>query len=88
MDSKSSIRHDSAVPASSAQKKFGDRVRLLRTNAGLTQEALAAKCGLDRSYIGSVERGERNISLENICRIAAAIGVEAKELFAGWTLHK
>jgi hypothetical protein len=46
------------------------------------------ECGLDRSYIGSVERGERNISLENICRIAAAVGVEPKELFERWTPRK
>jgi len=76
------------MPTKSPQEIFGDRVRLLRSKAGLTQEALAAECELDRSYIGSVERGERNISLQNICRIAEAIGIEPKELFEGWTRHK
>jgi transcriptional regulator with XRE-family HTH domain len=52
---------------------FGRRLRQLRLNAGLSQEELADKAGLDRSYVGGVERGERNISLENICKIAAAL---------------
>ena len=60
---------------------FGQRVRELRTKKGLSQEALALVCELDRTYIGGVERGERNISLLNIYKIAAALGVPAKELF-------
>lgn len=60
---------------------FGQRVRELRTKKGLSQEALALVCDLDRTYIGGVERGERNISLLNIYKIAAALGVPAKELF-------
>jgi len=63
------------------QKRFGKRVRELRKQGGLSQEALALACGLDRTYIGGVERGERNISLLNIHRIAAALGVSARELF-------
>lgn len=65
------------------QAHFGDRVRELRKVKGLSQEALAFACGLDRTYIGSVERGERNISLLNIYKIAHALAVEAKELFNG-----
>ena len=48
---------------------------------GLSQEALASASDLDRTYVGSVERGERNISLININRIAQALGVPVKDLF-------
>jgi transcriptional regulator with XRE-family HTH domain len=60
---------------------FGKRVRQLRTEKGLSQEALALACDLDRSYIGGVERGERNVSLVNIQKIATALGVPMRELF-------
>jgi transcriptional regulator with XRE-family HTH domain len=63
------------------QKQFGERVRELRKQKGFSQESLALACALDRTYIGGVERGERNISLLNIHKIAAALGVPAKELF-------
>ncbi len=63
------------------QQHFGERVRELRRQKGLSQEALALACELDRTYIGGVERGERNISLINIYKIADALGVNAKELF-------
>jgi len=63
------------------QKHFGERVRELRKQKGLSQESLALACDLDRTYIGGVERGERNISLLNIYKIADALGVAAKELF-------
>ncbi|MDX1945738.1 MAG: helix-turn-helix transcriptional regulator [Pirellulaceae bacterium] len=64
----------------SVQKLFGGRLRELRTRAGLSQEQLADKAGLDRSYVGSVERGERNISLENICKLAVALGAAPSQL--------
>jgi transcriptional regulator with XRE-family HTH domain len=66
---------------SQIQKKFGERVREIRKQEGLSQESLALACDLDRTYIGGVERGERNISLLNIHKIAEALGVGAKELF-------
>jgi transcriptional regulator with XRE-family HTH domain len=61
--------------------KFGTRVRMLRTKKGLSQEAFADLCGLHRTYIGAIERGERNISLENIEKIARALGVNVQFLF-------
>jgi transcriptional regulator with XRE-family HTH domain len=60
--------------------RFGNRVRELRKKKGLSQEGLALESGLDRSYVGGVERGERNISLENIARIAQALGCSTSEL--------
>jgi transcriptional regulator with XRE-family HTH domain len=63
------------------QKRFGERMRELRRQRGLSQEALALACDLDRTYIGGVERGERNVSLVNIHRIAEALAVSVRELF-------
>jgi transcriptional regulator with XRE-family HTH domain len=60
---------------------FGQKVRDIRLKKSLSQEGLAEKCELDRSYIGGVERGERNVSLVNISRIANALGVSAREFF-------
>jgi len=57
------------------------RVRQLRLLTGLSQEALAAKAGLRRTYVGSVERGERNISLDNIYVLAEALEMDVCELF-------
>lgn len=63
------------------QMRFGERVREIRKQKKLSQEGLALACALDRTYVGSVERGERNISLINIHKIAKALGVNTKELF-------
>ena len=60
--------------------KFGVRVRELRTAARLSQEQLALQSELDRSYVGQVERGERNISLKNIGKLARALDVPPAEL--------
>ena len=59
---------------------FGEHVRVLRQARGLSQEALALAAGLDRTYIGGVERGERNISLLNIQKIAQALDVSPADL--------
>jgi transcriptional regulator with XRE-family HTH domain len=60
---------------------FGTRIRELRAARGLSQEALALACDLDRTYIGGIERGERNVSLVNIEKIATALGVRVRDLF-------
>jgi transcriptional regulator with XRE-family HTH domain len=63
------------------QQKFGNRVRKLRKGKGWSQEEFADECGLHRTYIGAIERGERNVSLNNIHAIAKALGISVKELF-------
>ena len=68
---------------SNIQKRFGGKLRKLRLTTGLSQEAFADQCGLDRTYIGGIERGERNVSLKNIEVIAAAFGVSISDLMEG-----
>ena len=65
------------------KKAFGGNVRRLREASGLSQEALASNAGIDRSYMGGVERGERNPSLSAILDIASALGVPPCRLFEG-----
>jgi transcriptional regulator with XRE-family HTH domain len=62
------------------RKKFGERIRTLRRQAGWSQEELAAACGLHRTYVGAVERGERNVSLVNIVRLARALRSKPADL--------
>jgi transcriptional regulator with XRE-family HTH domain len=64
------------------RERVGARVRQLRRAAGLTQEQLARRAGMDYKYLGSVERGERNVTLENLERIVRALDVEPYDLFA------
>lgn len=59
---------------------FGQRVAYLRKQIGWSQEKLSLESGVARSYLGGVERGERNIALINICRIAKALSVDPSEL--------
>jgi transcriptional regulator with XRE-family HTH domain len=67
--------------ADQIQQRFGKNVRRLRHAAGLSQEELALRSGLDRSFVGQVERGERNISLTNIYRLAAGLKIDPSLLF-------
>jgi len=62
-------------------QQLGQRIRTLRQSAGYTQEEFAYKAGLDRSYYGAVERGERNLSVLNLLKIAQALGVDVGVLF-------
>ena len=63
------------------QQEFGIRVRKLRKDTGWSQEKFADECGLHRTYIGAIERGERNVSLNNIHAIAKALKISVKHLF-------
>ncbi len=65
------------------QLRFGRRVRELRSQAGYSQERFAAACGLDRTYVGGVERGERNLALRNLQVIARTLKMSLSDLFHG-----
>ena len=64
----------------SIQKEVGNRIREIRNERGISQEALAHEAGLDRTYITSVERGKRNISIVNLQKIANALDTDLSEL--------
>lgn len=63
--------------------RFGLRVRELRKAKNFSQESFAAYCGLDRTYMGGIERGERNVALRNIEIIAEALDLSISELMQG-----
>lgn len=65
------------------QRRFGERVRQLRKEQGYSQERFANEAGLDRTYIGGIERGERNVSLRNIGIIADALRLSVSDLMKG-----
>lgn len=65
---------------SSARETLAASVRRLRKARGLSQETLALVCGLHRTYVGSIERAERNVSIDNIEKLADALGVAIAEL--------
>lgn len=67
---------------SPAHAAFGEAVRGIRKQRGISQESLALICGLDRTYISGIERGARNPSLTNIFKIAAALDIGPAEIFA------
>ena len=64
-------------------EKFGARVRELRKDQGYSQENFAYACGLDRTYMGGIERGERNLALRNINLIAETLDISLAELMEG-----
>jgi transcriptional regulator with XRE-family HTH domain len=63
--------------------RFGRSLRQQRQNLGVSQEAFADMCELDRSYVGGIERGERNVALVNIEKIAKALKIPIAQLFRG-----
>ncbi|MHC4253405.1 MAG: helix-turn-helix domain-containing protein [Planctomycetota bacterium] len=69
------------VDRASTLAAFGRNLRAARMRRKLSQEKLALMAELDRTYVGGIERGERNPSLYNICRLASALGVPAARLF-------
>jgi len=70
------------------QQQFGARIRELRKKHGWTQEQLANAAGRHWTYIGGIERGERNVTLEVVADIAKALEVDIGELFSGLTQKK
>ncbi len=69
-------------PRSPAHAAFGRAIRELREERGISQEAFALKCGIDRSHYGGIERGERNPSLGTIFKIADALDLQPSEIHA------
>ncbi|MBP3709562.1 MAG: helix-turn-helix transcriptional regulator [Treponema sp.] len=65
------------------KKNFGNRIRALRNNIGLSQEKFALKINMDRTYFASVESGKRNVSIENIYKIANGLEISMEKLFEG-----
>ena len=63
--------------------RFGNRLRILRTAQGISQEKFALSIDMDRTYYASVENGKRNISIKNIEKIASGFGIHLDELFKG-----
>lgn len=68
------------VVVETARKRLAKNLRSKRAERGLSQEGLAAISGLHRTYVGSVERAERNVSIDNVDRLASALGVDICEL--------
>ena len=65
------------------RRRFGRAIRKRREQTGLSQEEFADRCGLHRTYMGAIERGERNVSLINLEKIARAFKISLSELFRG-----
>ncbi len=72
------------MSGSSIQRVLGRNVRALRLRSGLSQEAFGDQVGLHRTYVGGVERGERNLTLQTVERLGEVLGVEAIALLIDW----
>jgi transcriptional regulator with XRE-family HTH domain len=64
-------------------KALGQRIRELRTEKGFSQEAFADHCGVHRTFMGTIERGESNLSFQNIAKVSEALDITLSSLFAG-----
>ncbi len=74
-------KHNLCIMKNEILLRFGARIKELRLSKGWSQEELAFRSGFHRTYIGMVERAERNISLKNIGRLAKSFEIQIKELF-------
>jgi transcriptional regulator with XRE-family HTH domain len=74
-----------ARPQSEATRVLGERLRDRRHALGLSQEAMADQMGVHWTFLGQVERGQRNISLHNLLKLARGLGVDPAELVRGWS---
>ena len=72
----------------SIKVKVGQRIRELRTQIGISQEALANKAEIDRTYVTDVENGRRNISIENLEKLVVALKVQFKDFFDAPNFNK
>jgi transcriptional regulator with XRE-family HTH domain len=68
--------------------RFGSHIRELRSQKGFSQESFADQCGIHRTYIGGLERGERNPTLVTILRISSALGISPAKLFESMEMHE
>ena len=69
------------VPPNAILLALGQRIRELRIEQGYSQEAFADRCGVHRTFMGTVERGESNLSFQNIAKVAATLGITLSALF-------
>ncbi len=75
-------RQSISTDAEGKLRKLGTAIRAVRLESGMSQEALADAAGLDRSHMGKIERGERNVSVLNVARVAEALNVTIAALMA------
>lgn len=69
------------------QKALGARIRELRRKKGFSQESFADHCGLHRTYMGSIERGEHNLTIQTVLTIARGLGMTVSKLLSGIENH-
>lgn len=75
------------APRSIAARQLGERIKAYRHALGISQEALADRSGLHWTFVGQVERGQRNPNLHNLLKLAAGLGVDPGKLVRGLTPH-